>query len=290
MIFTKLHCRTLRFIEEITEWGALRLAAVSRWCRLRFICLDYEGYNDDIFIVSYPKSGTTLLQMIVYQLTSDGLMDIPHIDAVSPHFEETFLNRNISDLNRPRVLKSHLPYREAPRGPGRYIYVLRDGRDVAISYWHQLQRHFPDFGQFFADFTKGTVPHGSWFSHVRDWVENRDGLNVHIVKYEDLVSDMGTAIRGIATFLGIRLDEAVFVRVLSNCTLESMRAQEGKFSLHTRDYNRPRTIMIRKGKAGGWRETIKQEDLEGYNSSFERDLTHQFFDAYRPLDYTSRAK
>src|SRR4051794_23154787 len=31
----------------------------------------YEPREDDIFIVSYPKSGTTLMQMLLYQLTTD---------------------------------------------------------------------------------------------------------------------------------------------------------------------------------------------------------------------------
>jgi len=33
----------------------------------------------DIYIVSYPRSGTTWLQMILYQLTSDGSMGFDHI-------------------------------------------------------------------------------------------------------------------------------------------------------------------------------------------------------------------
>src|SRR5688572_22781696 len=62
--------------------------------------LDYDGYPDDIFIVTYPKSGTTWLQMIVYQLTTDGAMDFGHIDEVSPFLEVTMMprGRKISDL------------------------------------------------------------------------------------------------------------------------------------------------------------------------------------------------
>ena len=42
---------------------------------------------DDIFVVTYPRSGTTWTQMILYQLTTDGRMDFAHITQVCPWFE-----------------------------------------------------------------------------------------------------------------------------------------------------------------------------------------------------------
>ena len=35
--------------------------------------------EDDIYISTYPKSGTTLMQMILYHLTTDGRMNFNHI-------------------------------------------------------------------------------------------------------------------------------------------------------------------------------------------------------------------
>ena len=37
--------------------------------------------KDDIYISTYPKSGTTLMQMILYHLTSDGKMNFKHIKS-----------------------------------------------------------------------------------------------------------------------------------------------------------------------------------------------------------------
>jgi hypothetical protein len=45
---------------------------------------DFVPRPDDIFIVTYPRSGTTWMQMILYQLTTDGDMTFAHIEQVCP--------------------------------------------------------------------------------------------------------------------------------------------------------------------------------------------------------------
>ena len=68
----------------------------------------------------------------------------------------------------PRVFKSHLVYHLIPQAPDgvpkpRYIYVMRNPKDTAVSYYHH--RHFMPFGkksswdEFFGRFVKGE---GGW--------------------------------------------------------------------------------------------------------------------------------
>src|SRR5829696_2074828 len=98
----------------------------------------YHPRPDDLFIVSYPKSGTTLMQMMLYQLTTDGEMDFPHIESVSPWLEaylHSGQEKFVDDMPSPRIFKSHLPYSYMPRGV-RSIYLARDLRDVIVSAYH----------------------------------------------------------------------------------------------------------------------------------------------------------
>jgi hypothetical protein len=92
----------------------------------------------------------------------------------------------------PKVVKTHACYAEVPKGCGRYIYVLRDGRDVAVSSYHHQRRngYRGTFHQFFAEFTRGEVRFGSWFDHVCEWIENPDGLKVLYIRFEDLLADL----------------------------------------------------------------------------------------------------
>jgi prepilin-type processing-associated H-X9-DG protein len=94
-------------------------------------------------------SGTTWTQMILYQLTTEGRMDFPHLTAVCPWFERTLKDGTAYDaLPAPRVFKSHLSYRKVPKGPCKYIYVARDGKDVAVSYYHFQKTHMGYKGTF----------------------------------------------------------------------------------------------------------------------------------------------
>jgi hypothetical protein len=77
------------------------------------------------------------MQMILYQLTTDGLMDFPHIAEYCPWFEKSLCStRGFETRPSPRLFKSHLPHPWIPKGPCKYIYVARGGRDVALSCYH----------------------------------------------------------------------------------------------------------------------------------------------------------
>src|SRR4029079_6983675 len=89
---------------------------------------DYSPRPDDLFVVSFPKSGTTLLQMMLYQMTTAGEMDFPHIDSVCPWFEYDLPMGSgplFQELPSPRVFKSHYRRSWLPR-QGRFLYIARD--------------------------------------------------------------------------------------------------------------------------------------------------------------------
>jgi hypothetical protein len=245
--------------------------------------LEYEGSPDDIFIVTYPKSGTTWLQMIVYQLTTDGAMNFAHIDQVSPHLEETMIPRRqqISDLRAtPRVVKSHMHYHEIPKGPGRYIYGVRNGLDVAVSYHHHTRKYVPGMGElsmreFFSRFMKGEVPYLSWFDHVAGWLRNRDRLNVLVVTYAELRADLEAGVKRIADFCGITIDPADMPRILERCSFAFMREHEPRFSLPQRSPARPvrpDIAFIRRGKVGGWRQELDAQSVSEFQEECDRRL------------------
>lgn len=111
---------------------------------------DLKLRPNDIWVVSYPKCGTHWVMHIVRLILNHGKEDGKNIaEAVlwieSMHEGPPFhLKVNIDELPSPRAFKSHFSYEMMPCGlpsmaPGKYIYISRNPKDVAVSYWHHDQ-------------------------------------------------------------------------------------------------------------------------------------------------------
>ena len=80
-----------------------------------FLKLDSENKND-IYISTYMRSGTTWMQMILYQLTTKGEMNFKHIYEVIPWIEIYINPRKKFEMEGPmRIFKTHLDYKFFPR-------------------------------------------------------------------------------------------------------------------------------------------------------------------------------
>src|SRR5579862_9101604 len=89
----------------------------------------------DIFVVAYPKSGVTWMQYLlaglIFGIDARHAHDSLVQDLVPDVHQRTFYRRHMT----PTFFKTHhLPQPEYRR----VIYLVRDGRDVMVSYFHFL--------------------------------------------------------------------------------------------------------------------------------------------------------
>jgi hypothetical protein len=189
--------------------------------------------QSDTYIVTYPRSGTTWLQMILYQLTTSGDMNFTHISQHIPFLERPFSRqRNLNALASPRVFKTHLHLSKIREFPGKCIYVKRNGKDVLISYYN-FYRDYLDFdkpfAEFFEMFLSGTVQYGTWFGHVADASAFIHRSNVLFLQYEDMIQDLEKNVRKIISFMALDISADRFQQVLERCSFSFMRLHENKF-------------------------------------------------------------
>jgi len=234
--------------------------------------LSMEVRPDDVFISSYPRSGTTLTQWIVYLLAHGEAEDPMHLTQVSPWFERSLAigeldAESLDAFPSPRVFKSHLPRHWLPDG-ARYIYVERHVEDVLVSYFHFYQAYLGFDGTldaFFERFQRGDLQYGSWLDHVAGWREHASDPDVLILAYERLVNHRRECIARIAAFLDWRADDLAIERVLAQSSFDAMKAREAMFdhatALLMERGVRPRSFL-RAGEIGQGAQSLSEPQLE----------------------------
>jgi hypothetical protein len=278
----RLAVRLLKAAAAALQWLANVLSAAAgklQWIRLAH--LEFVPRPDDIFIVTYPRSGTTWMQMILYQLTTDGDMDFPHIYEYCPFFERSSRSGlGFEARPSPRLFKSHLTYRKIPKGPCKYIYVARDGKDVAVSYYH-LSRDHSGFGfegtfsEFFDRYLRGKVEFGSWFEHVRGWWRHRNDPNVLFLRYEDLLDDLEGGIQKIIAFGGFEIAPERLPTILERCRFAFMKQHESQFDPVTGaawEQGVQGKAFLRTGRAGDGKDQLSPEQATRFDRAFEKLL------------------
>ncbi len=111
------------------------------------------------------------------KLVTGGNMEFDEISEVCPWLEFAHdLGQDVENWPTRRILKTHMSYNEVPKG-AKYIYILRDGKDVAVSFYNFLNGwRFQDnngalFPAFFRTFFMSG--HARWFEHVLSWLPVR---------------------------------------------------------------------------------------------------------------------
>ncbi|ACB53617.1 probable sulfotransferase [Crocosphaera subtropica ATCC 51142] len=234
--------------------------------------LRYQAQPSDVFLVTYPKCGTTWTQYILWLMQHQGepLSPSEKLEDYIPHLEEIG-KETIEKLRQPRVIKTHFPRQLTPYHPAaKYIYVARNPFDCVVSFYHHTRGfiqhyNFADgtFDDFFECFIRGEVDFGDYFDHLLPWYEYRDEENVLFLTYENMKADLRPIIIKIANFLGGDYlncieNEEIINKIIVNSSLKSMKKDQQRWSS-----KRPKNMppFVRKGKVGSWKDyfSLKQQ-------------------------------
>jgi hypothetical protein len=267
-------------LHRMSSWGRARSTDLARVRRFLAERAQFTVRADDIFISSYPRSGTTWLQHISHVLVHEGDTGFAHIEDVVPWFERSLAlgQHRASDFARmpsPRLFKSHLPYAWLPRG-ARYIYALRDGRDVAVSYYQFYRSHLGfdgDFQTFFARFLRGDLQYRSWFDHVDGWSKQAGNPSVLLVPYERMLSDLSGSLGEIAAFCGIDRSHRRLAELRPVCSFDYMKRNEHRFDHARAAIHGPVTRpgqFIRNGQHGSFAQWFDADQLRAFERRARR--------------------
>lgn len=215
-------------------------------------------YPDDTFVCSYPKSGNTWVRFLISNLknTKDKIT-FRNIESYVPTVKRS--KEKIENLGRPRYMKTHRPlYGKFPK----MVYIYRDVRDVAISYYH----YSIEYGWYqggLKEFIRGEWPwngsFGTWSEHVEgalDYAkENPD--DALLLCYEDMLEDPVPSVRRLARFCHIDVNEEELHDAIEACEFEKLKKKEEK---HGSESEKKDMTFFRSGKKRQWEDRITEED------------------------------
>ncbi|XP_074837616.1 sulfotransferase 2B1-like [Carettochelys insculpta] len=257
---------------------------------------EFQVQDDDVFNITYIKSGTNWMLEILSLIRCDG--DPGWVRSVlnwerAPWLESEQGLKSALKYPSPRLLCSHLPRQLFPkslqRSKAKIIYTLRCPKDVLVSLYHfskvlHIFRNPESLDSFLEDFLSGNVPIGSWFDHVTGWMGLKGSENFFAITYEELQQDLAGSVRRICHFLGKELSEEQVAAVVENASFESMKGNKmSNFSQVSDNYmDHQQGSLLRKGICGDWRnhlseaqsqrfDTIYRERMQGLGITFPWD-------------------
>jgi hypothetical protein len=169
-----------------------------------------------VWLASYPRSGNTLLRTMLYRhfgVRTFSLYD-DHADiGADPKLAELVGHRShgmkpqdfaamASADTRRFFVKTHGP---PDNGEDKAIYVVRDGRAAAVSYFH-YNRDILKWHVSLTQVITGDAWAGSWSGNVRVWVFS-DRPNTLVLRFEDMIARPAESLERIGEFITLPILE-----------------------------------------------------------------------------------
>jgi len=264
-----------------------------------------EVRSDDVWLVSYPRTGSTWAQEMVWCICND--LDFDKAKSMigqlrTPLLELTALMGNdtsklkdelgnsveqVENMASPRFIKTHLPVPLLPEQLNevkpKIVYVTRNPKDMCVSYYHYCKLIHGLHGSFdeFCDlFIQGKTPIGPIWDHILGFWEQRHEPNVLFLKYEDMKKDLKGAIRQVASFLDKRLTAEQVAALEDHLSFSSMKKNpalnlEPILAMMEKPCAKeanPDETFIRKGTVGDWKNYMSEELSAKFDKFTEENL------------------
>lgn len=239
---------------------------------LKSLPVDHKA--SDIFLVSFPKSGNTWLRFLTASLIKVQRQiqrDINFFN-IQEYVPDIHISRNIGSdgifgqPDLPRIIKSHAEYNPYYN---RVVLLVRDPKDALVSYYFYLrERNKIPVDLNISSFLRSSK-YGAraWRRHAESWyLTFKQGQNIQVFKYEDLLSNPEESSIKLMDLLGIPITQEEVALALSLSSKERMRESEQK---HRSTYitQTQKTSFVRKD------DVIRGKELSLEDKSYIKNET-----------------
>ncbi|KAE8613017.1 hypothetical protein XENTR_v10007535 [Xenopus tropicalis] len=236
---------------------------------------NFQARDDDLLLVSYPKSGTHWLAEILRQLYNTKAPN--KVSITSPiEFGDVGKLEELKSIAGRRIIPTHLSYDMIPSDfkdrKCKAIYIIRNPKDTAVSLFHYYKDNpnlptIESWHAFYNMFLNGQVVCGSWFEHILGWEEHRNEMSTLFLYYEAMKKDLPKSVRKISSFLGINLSDNEISEICKKTSFGEMKTNVERENSDPNSMvcalTTNKKLIFRKGTVGDWKQyfTPKQNRL-----------------------------
>lgn len=272
-----------------------------------------------IWLASYPKSGNTWIRMFLrsYFLKDDTLFSLNHKGNESfeaqifPSMKmlknasidptkfmdiaknwialQDFINLNgklnfFKTHNGNFTINNH-PFTNTDNTIGG-IYIVRDPRDVLLSYSHHLGLSHKDTLERMIDMQNFEVDEsdenmkgafkrsilGTWSHHYLSW-KSYKGRKIFILKYEELAENpkkkFYEILEYLKNFFPLEINEERINKSIDITKFENLQKLENKHGFEEKKKN---SNFFRKGKVGDWKANLDPQFVKTIEQNFKKEM------------------
>jgi Sulfotransferase domain len=248
-----------------------------------------------MYVVGYPKSGNTwLCFLLAYCLNAEyDDLDAPGIHPTN-EYQRRYVKGGLAHQSYQnqvgQILKTHCQGEELPNADQPLVYLVRDGRDVMVSYYFFNRAYFnprnfslakkclikirnlvrlglnnrasqQDFSLFLHKRTK------EWVSHVTTWLDRNP---TSVVRYEDLKTIPEQTLQQLFQDLGVTVPPEIIQQALAIFDFKQLsQRQEGE---------EDRKSFFRKGIVGDWQNHFSADDLKFFQAQASQVMERVGYD------------
>ncbi|KAJ4922024.1 hypothetical protein JOQ06_004043, partial [Pogonophryne albipinna] len=166
------------------------------------------------------------------------------------------------------------------------IYVTRNPKDVFTSsfHHHEAASVLVDPGpqtRFLHKFLDGKVMFGSWFDHVKSWLNAADEEHIMHISYEQMIMDLKDSVGNMAQFLQKPLDHEAIEKIADRCLFKNMKKNNmSNYSTVPRELlDQTKSEFLRKGIAGDWKNLLTPAEAAYFDAVYKdkmKDVKYTF--------------
>ncbi len=239
----------------------------------------------DVAFVSWAKSGRTWLRTMLsrayqldYGIPADKMLEFDNLKKRDPRIPSVFFTHG----NYLRNYNGDWDERSAFWSK-RVLLLVRDPRDTAVSQYfqwkHRMHRskkalnNYPRHGLDLsvADFVlREPMGLAGVLDFLQIWERSLSHVKAaKVVHYESLRSDTEATLAGILEFLGTPASPQSVASAVAYASVDNMRRLESASGnsgyigqrLKPGDAANPDSFKVRRGKVGGWRDYLTEEEI-----------------------------